>query len=177
MVNTFIPYSNFKKCAAVLDNKRLGKQRVEAKQILNILLNETKTQGWRNHVVTLMWKGHEEALKYYYNCIVEEWIKRGFENNMPLFTLRAKPSMPWFVKNASIQMSHRASLIRKDPSFYKQIFTKVPTSYLKYKYIWPAQLNEEQIKYLKAHPKKLVDVTKFAKLYEDTQLLFRQKLL
>lgn len=166
MVNTFLPYSNFKKCAKILDNKRLGKQRVEAKQILNILLNETKTQGWRNHVVTLMWKGHEEALKYYYNCIVKEWISRGFENNMPLYKINHKPNTPWFVKNASLQMSHRASLVRKEPKFYKHLFPEVPASYLKYKYIWPAQLNEEQIRFLKQNSKNLVDISKFAKKYE-----------
>lgn len=166
MVNTFIPYSNFKKCAKILDNKRLGKQRVEAKQILNILLEETKTQGWRNHVVTLMWKGHEEALKYYYNCIVEEWIHRGFENNMPLFKIDRVPAMPWFVKNASIRMSHQASLVRKEGKFYKKLFPDVPKTYMKYKYIWPAQLNEDQIRFLKAHPNELVDISKFAKKYE-----------
>ena len=39
MVNTFLPYSDFKRCAKVLDYKRLGKQRVEAKQIIDILEN------------------------------------------------------------------------------------------------------------------------------------------
>ena len=39
MVNTFLVDSNFKKSASQLDNRRLGKQRVEAYQILNILEN------------------------------------------------------------------------------------------------------------------------------------------
>jgi len=45
MVNTFLPYQNFRKIAKILDWKRLGKQRVEAKQIINILDNATKTKG------------------------------------------------------------------------------------------------------------------------------------
>jgi hypothetical protein len=39
MVNTFLVDSNFKKSASQLDNRRLGKQRVEAYQILNIIEN------------------------------------------------------------------------------------------------------------------------------------------
>ena len=62
MVNTFLPFANFKKCAKVLDNKRLGKQRVEAKQIISILTDATKTKGWRSHPAVLMWKGHAKAL-------------------------------------------------------------------------------------------------------------------
>lgn len=38
MVNTFVVSSDFQKCAEILDNKRLGKQRVEAMQILDIIL-------------------------------------------------------------------------------------------------------------------------------------------
>jgi hypothetical protein len=36
-MQTFMPYSDFEKTARCLDNKRLGKQRVEAWQILNTL--------------------------------------------------------------------------------------------------------------------------------------------
>jgi len=74
-----------------LDYRRLGKQRVEAKQILNILLGKAKVNRngkipWSNHPAVLMWKGYEEGLKQYYNVIVLEWINRGYKNNMPLIT-------------------------------------------------------------------------------------------
>jgi len=36
-MQTFLPYASFAKSAACLDNRRLGKQRVEAMQILKIL--------------------------------------------------------------------------------------------------------------------------------------------
>ena len=36
-MQTFLPHSSFKDTFKVLDYKRLGKQRVEAHQILNIL--------------------------------------------------------------------------------------------------------------------------------------------
>ena len=38
--------------AKILDNRRLGKQRIEALQILNILLGETKSTAWKNHPAT-----------------------------------------------------------------------------------------------------------------------------
>lgn len=45
MVNTFLPYACFVKSAKALDYKRLGKQRVEAFQIINILDNKTAKKG------------------------------------------------------------------------------------------------------------------------------------
>jgi hypothetical protein len=65
--------------------KRLGKQRVEAKQLLNILLGETDKKGWTKHPCTLMWKGHEETLKYYHDIMICEWMSRGYNNTMPLY--------------------------------------------------------------------------------------------
>ena len=58
-MQTFLPYTDFIKSAKCLDYKRLGKQRVEAKQILNILLGETTKAGWTNHPAVLMWSGYE----------------------------------------------------------------------------------------------------------------------
>ena len=138
MVNTFIPYSNYKKIAKCLDNKRLGKQRVEAQQILNILekkANGENPKGWAHHPIVHMWEGYEQALKYYINVMIEEWIKRGFVNNMMIHKLKTTPAIPWFVKCKPINYSHQASLIRKNPAHYKSIF-KPPAEYLKYKYIW-----------------------------------------
>jgi hypothetical protein len=158
MVNTFIPYADFKKCAAVLDNKRLGKQRVEAKQILNILTGETKTKGWRNHPVVLMWTGHTAALKLYYNIIVTEWIKRGFVNNMQLYKITQPVKLPWFIGNKSIHLSHQANLLRKDYKFYSRFFKKVPMIYTEYTYIWPGKLTEIQKQYLIKNKNNSVDI-------------------
>ena len=83
-MQTFLPYSNFSKSLSVLDWRRLGKQRVEAHQVLNVLLGRTNTQGWRNHPITRMWDGYEDALKLYFNLCVKEWISRGYNNNMIL---------------------------------------------------------------------------------------------
>ncbi len=158
MVNTFIPYADFDKCAKVLDNKRLGKQRVEAKQILNILLNATKTKGWRRHPVVLMWTGYEKALMVYYNKIVQEWIRRGFRNTMPFYIVKGRISYPWFIGNKSVHLSHQANLLRKDYTYYSKYFKNTPTEYLKYTYIWPSKLSTNQIQYLMANKNKTVDI-------------------
>jgi hypothetical protein len=85
MVNTFVTSRCLKECARNLDNKRLGKQRVEAKQIIEALETPGKS-SWERHPATKMWKGHVNALKVYYNHIVREWIARGYVNNLPLYT-------------------------------------------------------------------------------------------
>jgi hypothetical protein len=86
MVNTFVTSRCLKECAKNLDNKRLGKQRVEAKQIIEALETPGKS-SWERHPATKMWKGHVDALKVYYNHIVREWIARGYKNNLPLYDI------------------------------------------------------------------------------------------
>ena len=69
-MQTFLPYSSFNKSLKVLDWRRLGKQRVEAMQILNVLLERTETKGWRNHPITRMSEGYEPALQLYHNMCI-----------------------------------------------------------------------------------------------------------
>ena len=56
----FAPYKDFRRSLQSLDNKRLGKQRVETFQILNNLLGRPKKdgtpyKGWTNHPCCVMW--------------------------------------------------------------------------------------------------------------------------
>jgi len=61
-MQTFLPYPDFIDSVKALDYRRLGKQRVEARQILNILLENRKNGGWVNHPCTKMWRGYHDAL-------------------------------------------------------------------------------------------------------------------
>jgi hypothetical protein len=79
-MQTFLPYADFERCAATLDSRRLGKQRVEAFQILRALRGEGR--GWRNHPAVLMWRGYEDALGLYLNAMIAEWERRGYRNNV-----------------------------------------------------------------------------------------------
>ena len=133
-MQTFLPYPNIEKSLKVLDNQRLGKQRVEAYQILNILTGRTKTKGWRNHPAVKMWKGHVNALKLYFNKSVEEWVSRGYKNNMKLERIRGRIVFPKWFENRKFHSSHRSNLLRKDKKHYGKFGWKEPNNL---DYVWP----------------------------------------
>ena len=135
-MQTFLPYPDFKQSLRCLDNKRLGKQRVEAKTILNILLNRTNKRGWRSHPATLMWKGYENALKKYYNESLREWIGRGYQNRMKLEIIRGKIVDPPWLGDPMFHASHRSNLLRKDPAYYGK-YNWEETAELPY--FWPTR--------------------------------------
>lgn len=132
-MQTFLPYPDFVVSAKILDYKRLGKQRVEAKQILNVLLNRTTTYGWRNHPATNMWRGYENALKHYHNAIIEEWVRRGYKNNMPLESIDTNISYPPWFGREDFHASHRSNLLRKSSYYSKYNWTEGPDL----PYVWP----------------------------------------
>ena len=113
-MQTFLPTSNFRTSAKVLDYKRLGKQRVEGKQILNALSPDYDKKGWVNHPATIMWRGFENALKYYTNCMIEEWIARGYNNTMEFYKIDGPIVYPKWLGNNEFHKSHRMNLLRKD---------------------------------------------------------------
>ena len=62
-MQTFLPDPDFERTARILDDRRLGKQRVEVLQILNAM--HRTSGGWVNHPATRMWRGFEPALVAY----------------------------------------------------------------------------------------------------------------
>jgi Pyrimidine dimer DNA glycosylase len=74
-VQTFLPCADFAATAGVLDQRRLGKQRVEAIQVLRALT--VPGYGWRHHPAAAMWAGYEEALVSYGLAICACWTARG----------------------------------------------------------------------------------------------------
>jgi hypothetical protein len=124
MVNTFLPWPDITKTAKSLDDKRLGKQRVEALQILRANLG--LTVGWRNHPAAVMWRGHEGYLYMYTNAMCIEWRQRGFEDNVQarLQEIYAEHDLqgwdkPWWWGIDEFHKSHRSNLKRKDPVWYR----------------------------------------------------------
>jgi hypothetical protein len=131
-MQTFLPYPNFTQTTKCLDNKRLGKQRVEAMQILNAIQYQT---GWKNHPIVKMWVGYEDCLKYYCNCMIEEWISRGFKNNMEIYEIPYISSIkyPQWLGNSKFHSSHKAALLAKNFEWYKQFgWTEYPII----EYVW-----------------------------------------
>ena len=139
-MQTFLPYDDITLSIRCLDYKRLGKQRVEAKQILNILLNRTNSMAWRNHPAVLMWKGFEECLKLYHNQCILRWKYLGYKNTMELekvnWSLMECPI--WFGDN-NFHASHRSNLLRKDKVYYGKFKWKEKTDL---PYVWPVRKSQ-----------------------------------
>lgn len=137
-MQTFMPYDDFRRSLACLDTKRLGKQRVEAYQILCALFDTT--YGWQHHPAVNMWRGFELALGCYYNLCIYEWKRRGFSNSMSYvldsyISYRDEALPSWF-GSRSFHYSHRSNLVRKDPKHYRQFFPRVTDTL---PYVWPTR--------------------------------------
>lgn len=126
-MQTFLPSPSYDESAQVLDNKRLGKQRVETKQIL-LALPKT-TGGWVNHPATKMWRGHEVSLCQYGMAMCWEWQRRGYKDTLYDFFADALAQYeqdgrtflpPVWLGADPIHASHRSNLLRKDREFYSQ---------------------------------------------------------
>ena len=136
-MQTFLPTRDFATSLMFLDPKRLGKQRVEAMQILKALF--LSEGGWAKHPATLMWKGYEPALMLYYNTCLDEWTGRGYKNNMHhakevLGKSQTSLEMPHWLGNEEFHKAHKSNLLRKDPMWYGEFGWKVPRDL---PYIWP----------------------------------------
>ena len=124
-MQTFLPYPDFRESLESLDNKRLGKQRVEAYQIISAITGRTRKdgkpyKGWVNHPCSVMWRDYVNALKLYYNDCIDVWKERGFKNTMEYELIEGEFVLPNWLGNEKFHSSHRANLLRKDENFYSQ---------------------------------------------------------
>lgn len=131
---TFAPHSDVVECVKALDYRRLGKQRVEAYQIWRTLTGLSR--GWKNHPAVKMWEGYTCFLAIYCNACIDEWIARGYRNNMKKLPHCGKPHPPWWWGREDVTKSHQASLNRKDPTYYH--FDVSQEEYPEY--VWPTKI-------------------------------------
>lgn len=144
-MQTFFPYADPRASAAVLDDRRLGKQRVETFQVLRALT--WPTYGWKNHPAVRMWRGFVPGLVAYGLACVDEWRARGRADSTRLslleFTggvepdwnvLRDDGRLPPWVGDEALHLSHRSALVRKEPEHYRQHFGDIPDDL---PYVWP----------------------------------------
>ncbi|NYE35235.1 hypothetical protein F4692_000339 [Nocardioides cavernae] len=150
-MQTFLPYPDFAASARALDQKRLGKQRVEAIQVVRALT--VPDYAWRNHPAALMWRGFEEALGRYGFACCEAWLELGFGDTCAatiaadlaaagVRTVRTQDELagagalpPW-LGDPDLHLSHRSALVRKDPDFYRPLFPDAPDDL---PYVWPVR--------------------------------------
>ncbi|SDM23776.1 hypothetical protein SAMN04489726_0524 [Allokutzneria albata] len=144
-MQTFLPHADFAASAAVLDDRRLGKQRVETLQILRALV--WPEYGWKRHPAVTMWRGFTRALVGYGVEMCREWGARGHADSTvdsllefsggevpeqgELIDTGAVP--PWLGDEA-VHVSHRSALVRKEPEHYRRFFPDVPDDL---PYTWP----------------------------------------
>jgi hypothetical protein len=120
-MQTFLPLPDFAASARVLDWRRLGKQRVEAWMLHDLLVNpESRWQGWRHHPVVRMWRGHEDALAQYFWAVVTEWKRRGYRSVITLPEPGGRIVLPPWLGDVRLHASHRSNLLRKAPEWYGQ---------------------------------------------------------
>ena len=149
-MQTFLPYPDFLASARALDQKRLGKQRVETVQVLRGLTRPG--YGWRHHPAVKMWAGYEEALVRYGLDICAIWIQTGRADTTAATlvadlgaacgitvirtqsALAAAGDLPPWLGDHALHVSHQAALLRKDPAHYRPLFGAVADDL---PYVWP----------------------------------------
>jgi hypothetical protein len=144
-MQTFMPLPSFADSARCLDYRRLGKQRVECKQLLQALevpvggaLPE-KPSSWRNHPAAKIWQGFEHSLATYAAVVCREWRSRGYRDSLlPQFEdslgSLAVTDLPQWFGLQEFHAAHRSNLLRKLPEHYSQ-FGWAESRDLPY--IWP----------------------------------------
>ena len=123
-MQTFLPYKSFNKSIQCLDYRRLGKQRVEAMQLIKSI--DEPNYRWRNHPCSKMWKDYRSALCHYMNLCINEWISRGYNNTMKLIDVYNEPIIyPSWLGDDRLHNSHKSNLLSKDNFFYSKYGWKV----------------------------------------------------
>ena len=140
-MQTFLPEKDFVYSAWCLDYKRLGKQRVECKQIYKALTG-TGSLRWKHHPAVKMWKGYELALLDYAIVICTEWRLREYKDSLLPFFKQEYDNMinsgvklvyPNWLGNEEFHASHRSNLLRKDKEYYSKFGWTEPDNL---PYIW-----------------------------------------
>ncbi|WP_104434087.1 MSMEG_6728 family protein [Kineococcus xinjiangensis] len=146
-MQTFLPYPDFARSAAVLDAPRLGKQRVETLQVLRAL--ELPDYGWANHPAVRMWRGCTPALVSYGLACVEAWSRAGHADSTRRLIAEFAPEvvgreqreladeglMPVWLGDERVHASHRSKLLQKAPELYRPLFGQDEPDDLDY--FWP----------------------------------------
>lgn len=174
-MQTFLLHENHQITARMLDYKRLGKQRLESTQLMDVLLRKAGLlvdgkSGWDNHVAVGYWYRENDSLNFlpaliqYTDVMIAEWINRGYKNtidtskwkqivaeNQDKFQLNPNAGL-WNEKIDLIIESHRARVLQKDTNYYMAKFLEfdipVPENWENMEYNW-MRFTDKQVKELK----------------------------
>jgi hypothetical protein len=163
-VQTFLPYPNFARSAAVLDRARLGKQRVECLQLIKTLTLRSD-KGWSNHPCARMWRPNVSLLLAYGLVVCRQWTDFGYRDTCAEKMIRQVDDhlcdperaiwcaekttkardwgeviitcdikVPSWMGKYSLHRSHMSNLVRKDADIYRPKFPSVSDTL---EYFWP----------------------------------------
>lgn len=162
-MQTFITSTNsnqLKACAEtfnMLDSPRLGKQRVEVKQLL--------AGQFPNHPASKMWREHEHALVAYGIICCKAWIKRGHADSL-IGEFRDRRTMllddgfplvwPWWFGHPGMVRTHQTKLFYKgSPKWVQQHAESAPRHRpMQLPYLWPHPTEEGLFQLSKAEVKR-----------------------
>jgi hypothetical protein len=136
-MQSFLPYSSYTASALCLDYRRLGKQRVEAYQMMQCITGTSS--GWRNHPAVKMWQPYPHSLALYGSVVCQEWIKRGYKDTLltkfqTYLSEHTDDVQPAWLGLESFHASHRSNLLRKDHEHYQAFGWAEPDTL---PYVWP----------------------------------------
>lgn len=145
----FLPFPEVIPSLQVLDDARLGKQRLEIYQIYQILTSDKPA----NHPAVRMVLDPIDRERYlgfviyYHNECLNEWISRGKNNNMKKLKYQRSDGSkiteieyPWYMGWKEFHLTHQASLFRKHPYYYLKKFPDLSPFFLERGYIWPSKV-------------------------------------
>ena len=130
-MQVYRPYIDHGRSAEFLDDLRLGRQRVETKQVILAILRKLgilrdgKT-GWLNHPIVLMYFNNgrpylDDLVRYFY-AVVDEWVRRGFVNNISLNDIESLIKYVNYEYGTPVSevmaREYRRVLLLKDPCYY-----------------------------------------------------------
>jgi hypothetical protein len=137
-MQTFLPYPDFARSAAALDDRRLNNQVNEALIILRTntgWYERRGRRGWPRHPVVKMWAGHEKSLLEYATALLDErqrrrggqfeWVRylrfiAALEQQYPYWWRLSGP--PLWLGDPDLHAQHRAVLVAKDAGWYGEVF-------------------------------------------------------
>lgn len=114
-MQVFVPYPTPFDVARCLDAKRLLKQIIEAKQILDAI--DGSSDAWKNHPVTKMYAPFREWLDRYYLCL--KHYSEGDVAQSKWWSRHADPIRPDFLTDDFCDQ-HKRRLYTKAPKDYPQ---------------------------------------------------------
>lgn len=102
----------------VIETTKKGKKILSQGPVQNYVLPDDEyicmSNGFSQHPAVRMWLGFETALKAYINAHIEEWIKRGCENNMIIYDIPKDYKRPQWTYSKKIIYNYRAALIQRE---------------------------------------------------------------